>query len=141
MFLCITALVLMASAPSADDVIARTEYLSTVDGKTMVTIVGSDSKQLADYPSWTPTSAGPPPLDPKEAIELSRPVVDALMGDSPWRLSQIALERLGNVRWLYVVRYEKEARSKDLLQVPVLLNGRAIWPETSEDDHESEHSK
>ena len=98
-------------------------YTSRLGGEPRSAIVNGD--QLEKSPQWSPESNEPPPVSIKDAVDLSREVVHALVPDlTLWRLDGVRFDRV-NKYWLYVVRWELgTGPSKDYLQVPVLLSGR-----------------
>ncbi len=105
--------------------IAFAIYTSELGGEPRSATVNGD--QLEKSPQWSPESSEPPPVSIKDAVDLSREVVHALVPDSAvWRLDGVRFERV-NKYWLYVVRWEPSTgASKDYVQVPVLLSGRVV---------------
>ena len=104
-------------------------FISTVDGIHQSTTV--DGLLLASAPQWSTDSQSPPPIEVRQVVELSRVVLRSVARDpEQWGVVQIALERI-NKYWLYLVRWRpKTGGTKDFVQIPVLLSGRAISPDS-----------
>ena len=104
----------------------QTTYYSTVDGVDRTTTV--DKVMLSSSPRWLPEIPIPAlPLTIPEAVEAARIALPQAVRDpSKWGIVQVALERFG-LSCLYVVRWRRiDGGTKDFLQVPVLVTGRAI---------------
>jgi hypothetical protein len=104
-------------------------YVSTIEGVDRSTTV--DATRLSASGGWSPDTDTEVPVTVLQAVESSRAVLRSSVREpSKWGVQQIALEQV-NKYWLYVVRWRPLAGgTKDLLQVPVLLSGRAVPPDT-----------
>jgi len=107
--------------------VAYSIYTSIIEGKPRSTTV--DGEQFASSPEWSPVTDLPPPVSVNQAVHLSREVLrNAVSDPNSWGLSQVTLDRT-NKYWLWLVSWRPEqGGSKDYLQVPVLLTGRALPP-------------
>jgi hypothetical protein len=113
------------TAPHSGHEIPFAIYTSQLGGEPRSAIVNGE--QLGNSPNWSPESNEPPPVSIKDAVDLSREVVHALVPDlALWRLDGVRFDRV-NKYWLYVVRWElSTGASKDYLQIPVMLSGRVV---------------